>query len=283
MILGLRIDGPGPWSLDMLDVLDFIQIGDPRTPSPLGQDPLSVAAWLMAATKTVGVAPVVPATWAPFHVARALASLDLMSGGRAGWIPVPGDPEMEPAHFAEHLDVVLQLFDSWDDDALVLDKASGIFADRDRVRRIRHDGVYYTVDGPLNVPRPLQGRPILLEPAGQTTFHGDMVFGPAGALGAPGRRRLMEVAVDLAFEPAAGLALWLARTLAEGGCDGFLLQPTDPDYDIPRLCQDVIPRLRGMGVKPGAPGEGDLRARLGLARPVNRFSTRPPAPLRATA
>ena len=135
MILGLRLGGLGEGAeLAEQAGLDFVMLDDSTVPggAPIGADPLSVAAYLMTKTRRLGLAASVPDSWAPFNVARALASFDHLSGGRCGWLPWPGlGEENNPARSAEHLDVVLQLFDSWDDDALVFDKAAAVFADRD--------------------------------------------------------------------------------------------------------------------------------------------------------
>jgi len=265
-LLGLRItnlDGVGDpaW----LDAFDVVQIGDERGDNRVGEDPLSIAGWLMARTQTVGVAPVVSSDWAPFHVARALASLDLLSAGRAGWRP---RPTANAARDGEHLEVVLKLFDSWDDDALVFDKARVVFADRGRVRRIRHEGTYYTVDGPLNAPRPPQGWPVLLGDAAGADPRADVLTGDLEALAtlepASGTRRLAAWPVDLTWWPGAvPVAAEIGRVIATGQCEGVVLQPLGGG-EVAAIRDDLLPLLRPEGgARPGV----DLRARLGLARP----------------
>ena len=263
--LGLRLttlDGVGDpaW----LDAFDIVQLGDEADDHPVGDDPLSIAAWLMARTLTVGVAPVVSSDWAPFHVARALASLDLLSGGRAGWRPLP---TANPARDVEHLEVVLKLFDSWDDDALVFDKASAVFADRDRVRRIRHEGTYYTVDGPLNAPRPPQGWPVMLGDAVRPAPHADLLVGDLGVVAGrgTGALRLATWPVDLSWWPGAGpVAASITSAIAEGRCEGVMLQPAGAP-EVAAIRDQLLPLLRADGaVRTGV----DLRTRLGLARPA---------------
>jgi FMN-dependent oxidoreductase (nitrilotriacetate monooxygenase family) len=114
----------------------------------------------------------------PFNVARQFASLDHISGGRAGWNVVTswlGDTAANfsktehPAHdvryriAAEYLDVVQGLWDSWEDDAHVADKASGVFVDPEKLHRLDHKGEYFQVRGPLNIKRSRQGQPVIFQ------------------------------------------------------------------------------------------------------------------------
>jgi hypothetical protein len=266
MILGLR---PGPMGEGAVAAdaagLDFVLLGGHGDPmqTPMGEDALSVAAFLMTQTRAIGLAAAVSTDWAPFNVARALASFDRLSGGRCGWAPWPGAGGED--RFAEHLDVVMQLFDSWDDDALVLDKASGVFADRDKVRRIRHAGTYYTVDGPLNAPRPLQGRPVMFQPLDQAGPFADVGLAPLDGL-RPGPRPPLLLAEVVVNDDPAALAPRLTEAFARGDCDGFLFETSN----VAGLLGDLTPWL---GARPAV--TGDLRTRLGLPRPVNRFSGQP--------
>lgn len=130
------------------------------------------------ATKRIGLVSTVSSTfYTPFHAARMLASLDHISGGRAGWNVVTSMFDAEarnhgleqmPNHSGryaraeEFVDVVLRLWDSWSDDALRYDRA-GNYADPGLVHRVNHRGEHFRVDGPLNVPRPPQGHPVLFQ------------------------------------------------------------------------------------------------------------------------
>lgn len=280
MILGLRLGGLGEGA-DLAEQagLDFVLLDSSAVQgAPIGVDPLSVAAFLMTRTRRLGLGASVPDSWAPFNVARALASFDHLSGGRCGWLPWPGPGEAaNPDRSAEHLDVVLQLFDSWDDDALVFDRAASVFADRDKVRRIRHSGAYFTVDGPLNAPRPPQGRPVLFRrgPGGSPEADVEIValeqWKPQASGAGDAPLRLAEVVVDLGGGRAADLAERLADAF-QSGLDGFLLEPADPASDIALLTGELIPQLVARGGFAPSTAEGDFRSRLGLARPVNRFS-----------
>lgn len=248
----------------------------------VGRDALSVAAWLMATTRGAGLVAEVPVRWAPFHVARALASFDLLSGGRCGWLPSRGDIGDEQA--AEHLDVVRALFDSWDDDALVLDKATSVFADRAKVRRIAHAGAFYTVDGPLNAPRPPQGHPVLVQPLDEADARTDVALAPlarltVGMAPSPAALTFAEVEADPGQDPAVLADRWLAACEA-GLCDGLVLATADPARGAAWLAEAVIPRLRAHPRFAPSPG-GDLRTRLGLPRPGNRFTRAASTPTRA--
>lgn len=119
----------------------------------------------------------------PFHLARKYASLDHLSGGRIGWNAVTSGNPAEAANFGrlnthighderyvragEFIDVVKGLLDSWDDDAFVRDRESGLFSRPGAMHRLNHDGKYFKSAGPLNVPRPPQGYPVIYQ-AGQS-------------------------------------------------------------------------------------------------------------------
>ncbi|MEU7616778.1 LLM class flavin-dependent oxidoreductase [Micromonospora rifamycinica] len=142
-------------------------------------EPLTLLAALATVTSHVGLIATVSTSYnEPFNIARKFASLDHLSGGRAGWNIVTSAQAREawnfnlddhPAHAdryrraAEFVEVAVKLWDSWEDDALVLDPAAGIFADTDRVHEIGHTGERFRVRGPLNTPRPPQGRPLLVQ------------------------------------------------------------------------------------------------------------------------
>jgi FMN-dependent oxidoreductase (nitrilotriacetate monooxygenase family) len=115
---------------------------------------------------------------APYHVARRFASLDHISGGRAGWNLVTTSNPDAALNFGleehvehderyrrarEFFDVVTGLWDSWADDALIRDVESGIFFDPDKLHVLDHKGQYYSVRGPLNIARPVQGWPVIVQ------------------------------------------------------------------------------------------------------------------------
>ncbi|WP_454793351.1 LLM class flavin-dependent oxidoreductase [Mycolicibacterium lutetiense] len=142
-------------------------------------EPITLLTAMATITEHVGlIATATTGYIEPYTLARSFASLDHISGGRAGWNIVTSAGEDEAANFGvdgipdhagryrratEFVDVATALWDSWEDDALVLDEASGTFADTERVHRIDHDGEHFKVRGPLNTPRSVQGRPLLVQ------------------------------------------------------------------------------------------------------------------------
>jgi FMN-dependent oxidoreductase (nitrilotriacetate monooxygenase family) len=161
-------------------------------------DPMLCAMAIGQATERLGVGVTYSTTYyEPFHVARTFATLDHMTGGRAAWNVVTSLNSSEAVNFGrdlvlehdlrydraeEFLEVVRGHWRSWDDDALVADRVSGLFADPDKVRRLDHRGEWFKSRGPFTVPRSPQGEPVLIQ-AGQSgrgrTFAakwGDLVF-----------------------------------------------------------------------------------------------------------
>jgi FMN-dependent oxidoreductase (nitrilotriacetate monooxygenase family) len=146
-------------------------------------DPCTILTCMGMATKYLGLGSTYSTTYyEPFHVARVFATLDLMVGGRAAWNVVTSLNSSEAQNFgeAEHpehdlrydkadefMEVVLGHWDSWEDDALVVDKASGLFAHPEKVHRLDHKGRWFRSRGPFTVPRSPQGRPVVIQ-AGQS-------------------------------------------------------------------------------------------------------------------
>ncbi|MEU5002342.1 LLM class flavin-dependent oxidoreductase [Streptomyces sp. NPDC021622] len=142
-------------------------------------EPFTWLSAIAAVTERIGLIATASTTYTePYNLARLFASLDHLSGGRAGWnIVTTGAPQaaqnfgldVHPVHAErydrarEFLDVVTKLWDSWEDDALVADPGSGLFADTERIHPIEHVGPRLTVRGPLNTPRTPQGRPVYVQ------------------------------------------------------------------------------------------------------------------------
>jgi len=141
---------------------------------------LSIVLGLVAgATSSIGLGATYSTTYyTPFHVARTFATLDHLSGGRAAWNVVTSVNDSEAQNYGmkevlehdarydradEFLEATTGLWDTWEDDALVLDRASGTFADPDKVHELNYEGDWFSVRGPLTVPRCPQGRPVLLQ------------------------------------------------------------------------------------------------------------------------
>ncbi|HUO47635.1 MAG TPA: LLM class flavin-dependent oxidoreductase [Acidimicrobiales bacterium] len=146
---------------------------------PVKLDLSVVLGVLAGATEHIGLGATYSTTYyAPFHVARTFATLDHLTGGRAAWNVVTSvnDSEAQNYGFDQHiphdqrydradefLEATTGLWDTWEDDALILDRASGTFADPAKVHELGYDGKWFRVRGPLTVPRSPQGRPVLLQ------------------------------------------------------------------------------------------------------------------------
>jgi FMN-dependent oxidoreductase (nitrilotriacetate monooxygenase family) len=142
-------------------------------------EPITLLAALAAVTKDIGLIATASTSYSePYNLARALASIDHLSNGRMGWNVVTSAMNEEALNFgrdgniehalryeraSEFVDVAKKLWDSIEDDALPIDKVSGDFADPARLHRIDHAGKHFKVRGPLNVPRPPQGYPIIVQ------------------------------------------------------------------------------------------------------------------------
>ncbi|MET8944953.1 LLM class flavin-dependent oxidoreductase [Streptomyces sp. NPDC004542] len=176
-------DGLGPQSSHVLEP-------DERTDQVRGRlDAVLIASRVAPLTRHIGLVPTVVATHTePFHISKAIATLDYVSTGRAGLrVQVSARPD-EAAHFgrrtvpridaydspaaqelvtdlfdeaADHVEVVRRLWDSWEDDAEIRDTATGRFIDRDKLHYIDFEGRHFSVKGPSITPRPPQGQPVV--------------------------------------------------------------------------------------------------------------------------
>ncbi|MFJ5062252.1 LLM class flavin-dependent oxidoreductase [Streptomyces nigra] len=179
-------DGLGLQSSHFLDP-------DGRTDQVRGRlDAVLIASRVAPLTQHIGLVPTVVATHTePFHISKAIATLDYVSSGRAGLrVQITARPN-EAAHFgrrtlgridrydtpavhelfdeaADHVEVVRRLWDSWEDDAEVRDTATGRFIDRDKLHYIDFEGRHFSVKGPSITPRPPQGQPIVSALAHET-------------------------------------------------------------------------------------------------------------------
>ncbi|WP_144223380.1 LLM class flavin-dependent oxidoreductase [Mesorhizobium amorphae] len=142
-------------------------------------EPLTLLAALAGVTRHIGLITTASSSYSePYNVARFFASLDHISKGRASWNVVTSAMEEEAKNFGrdgnidhalryeragEYLDIVKALWDSWEDEALLIDKETGCFADPAKVHAINHKGPHFRVRGPLNVSRPPQGHPLIVQ------------------------------------------------------------------------------------------------------------------------
>lgn len=142
-------------------------------------EPFTLLSALSQATERIGLVATASTTFdAPYHIARRFASLDHISGGRAGWNIVTTSNPDAALNFGmdEHMehderyrrarefyDVVTGLWDSFADDAFIRDVESGIFFDPEKMHVLNHKGKYLSVRGPLNIARPIQGWPVIVQ------------------------------------------------------------------------------------------------------------------------
>ncbi|MCH9673363.1 MAG: NtaA/DmoA family FMN-dependent monooxygenase [Gammaproteobacteria bacterium] len=160
-------------------------------------DPIPLLSYMAAVTKRIGVASTFSVSHShPFYAARLWATLDHLTNGRAGWNVVTSLNDNQAANYGEErqdaesrydrahefLEVCQALWNSWDEDAVVMDRENGIFADPDKVHRIEWEGEFFKSRGPLNVTRSPQNGPAILQagtsPKGQmfAAKYADAIF-----------------------------------------------------------------------------------------------------------
>ena len=164
---------------DHLAVLNMPMEALKRSATPTSFEPFTLLPALAEATEHIGLVATGSTTYdEPYHVARRFASLDHISGGRAGWnIVTTSNPDTSLnfgleealehsdryARAREFYDVVTGLWDSWADDAFLQDQESGIYFDPEKLHVLDHKGKYFSVRGPLNIARPIQGWPLIVQ------------------------------------------------------------------------------------------------------------------------
>lgn len=290
MRVALEIDGAGGVGLDAALAAEaagfaFVTIDDSPLPGGAPRVEAGVrAAYLARRTSRIGLAPTLHVTVTePFHLATQLASLDHASLGRAAWVvgaensaaalatigatPLSGDDLRREV--ADVVDVARALWDSWEDDAVVRDRATGRFLDPDRVHHVNFTGARFSVTGPLITPRPPQGQVVVV---GADT-HGisdrlDVALVAASTVDevAERARRARADGAPLVFADVRVDTDRLRPLLDRltGIVDGVRLHPADPVTDLPRII-DALPTT----LPPVGP---TLRDTLGLPRPANQFA-----------
>ncbi|WP_371688512.1 LLM class flavin-dependent oxidoreductase [Methylorubrum sp. Q1] len=189
---------------DHLAVMNMPMEALKRSATVTSFDPLTLLPALAMVTERIGLIATASTTYnEPYHVARKFASLDHISKGRAGWnLVTSGNPD-EALNFGRdaHLDhatryarareffeVVTGLWDSWADDAFIRDVEQGLFFDPEKLRTLNHQGEFLKVKGPLNVARPVQGWPVIVQAGASEAGRqiaaetAEMVFGSASSL-----------------------------------------------------------------------------------------------------
>jgi alkanesulfonate monooxygenase SsuD/methylene tetrahydromethanopterin reductase-like flavin-dependent oxidoreductase (luciferase family) len=305
-------------------LLDFVTFDDALTPQRRRRpeieprwlagrpDAVLIASRVAPATSHIGLIPVATVTHTePFHISKAIATLDFVSHGRAGWqVRVSGT-----AHEAElfgrrdvtgvdlfdeasdAVEVVRRLWDSWEDDAVIRDVATGRFVDRDKLHYIDFAGKYFSVKGPSITPRSPQGQPVVAALAHTLPIYefasrsADLVFitpQDDDSL----RTILPEVAglkvyadlyvtfggvIDprsdaLVFDGTPTELVELLLRWQQLGVEGVRLRPAVNASDLPVIVNDVVPRLQQAGRFRTAYTDGEtLRGRLGLPIAENRY------------
>ncbi|BAY21447.1 xenobiotic compound monooxygenase, DszA family, A subunit [Calothrix sp. NIES-2100] len=230
---------------DMIFLADGVAVRDrnnnPEVLSLNGKlvhfEPLTLLSALSAVTENIGLVATASTTYnEPFHIARKFASLDYLSGGRAGWNVVTSGTEAEAKNFnreqhvehalryeraQEFVEVVTKLWDSWEDDAFLRDKDSGIYFEPDKLHVPNHKGKHFSVRGPLT---PQQ------------------------------------------------IADQLEEWFLNDGADGFNIMPPYLPDGLKEFVDLVIPELQRRGLFRTEYEGQTLRENLGLPRPVNQFS-----------
>jgi FMN-dependent oxidoreductase (nitrilotriacetate monooxygenase family) len=164
---------------DHLAVLNMPMAALKRSATVTSFDPLTLLPALAVVTEHLGLIATASTTFEqPYHVARKFASLDHLSGGRAGWNIVTTSNPDAALNFGleehvehderyrrarEFFDVVTGLWDSWADDAFIRDVESGVYFDPERLHVLNHKGEFLSVRGPLNIARPIQGWPVIVQ------------------------------------------------------------------------------------------------------------------------
>jgi alkanesulfonate monooxygenase SsuD/methylene tetrahydromethanopterin reductase-like flavin-dependent oxidoreductase (luciferase family) len=282
-------------------------------------DAVNRASFVAATTSTIGLVPVVETTYAePFHTSSQLATLDYSARGRGGWIAARlADPAAASAwgrpvltqrvdldrEQRDSITVVRSLWDSWEDDAVIRDYASGRFLDRDKLHYVDFDGQSFTVKGPAIVPRPPQGQLVVFGTESDRE-QVDVVLvaetdrdAAVDAANDSGGLTFVEIGVTLDtgqasaadrlaalnehdpkpessrleyIGPATGFVELLTELAAH--TDGVRLFPTVIDEDLPLLARYVLPALFKSGVAHRPVPGSSLRGNLGLARSANRYA-----------
>lgn len=322
--------------LDFLTIDDTLDVQPGRRPeiSPrrlAGRaDAVLMAARIAPVTKHIGLVPVATVTHTePFHVSKAIATLDYISHGRAGWQARVSATAHEAALFgrrpgrngdelfdeaADAVEVVRRLWDSWEDNAVIRDVATGRYIDRDKLHYIDFAGKYFSVKGPSITPRPPQGQPVVVALAHTSRIYefaaasadivlvtprdDDSLRAILADVGEAQRAagRVLKVYADLVvalaedpLTPGADISsdahVFVGSTsdLAEillawhgAGIDGVRLRPAVHAIDLPAIVDDLVPRLQRAGKFRTGYRDGEtLRERLGLASAPNRYATAP--------
>lgn len=165
---------------DLAFIADGLYINEKSIPHFLNRfEPITILSALASVSTHIGLVGTLSTSYSePFTVARQFGSLDVISGGRAGWNVVTSPLEGSALNYGkkehpdhakryriatEYLEVTRGLWDSWEDDAFVRDKEAGVFFDPAKMHALDHEGEFFSVKGPLNIARSKQGRPVIFQ------------------------------------------------------------------------------------------------------------------------
>lgn len=317
-------------------LLDFLTIDDTLSPQPgrkaaisprrlAGRaDAVLTAARIAPATRHIGLIPVATVTHTePFHISKAIATLDFLSHGRAGWQPRISASEHEAALFGRRdmvtsdalfdeatdaVEVVRRLWDSWEDDAIIRDVATGRYVDRDKLHYIDFVGKHFAIRGPSITPRPPQGQPVVAALAHQPRVYefsaasADLVFitphddeslaairNEVHEAGGDDLLVFVDLVVSLSANPLApGVAMSSDALVFAGsvieladlvmgwhdtGIAGVRLRPAVNATDLPVIVDELVPLLQQAKRFRTEYRDGEtLRERLALGAAPNRYT-----------
>ncbi|MDO7908008.1 LLM class flavin-dependent oxidoreductase [Paenibacillus sp. JX-17] len=166
--------------LDLVFIADGLYINEKSIPHFLNRfEPITILSALASVSRNIGLVGTLSTSYSePFTVARQFGSLDMISGGRAGWNVVTSPLEGSALNYSkkehpehdqryriatEYLEVTRGLWDSWEDDAFVRNKETGQFFDPEKMHTLNHHGEFFSVQGPLNIARSKQGQPVIFQ------------------------------------------------------------------------------------------------------------------------
>lgn len=207
--------------LDLIFIADGLYITEKSIPHFLNRfEPITLLSALAAVSTNIGLVGTLSTSYSePFTVARQFGSLDVISGGRAGWNVVTSPLEGSALNYGkkehpdhdkryriatEFLEVTHGLWDSWEDDAFVRNKETGVFFDRDKMHELNHQGEFFSVKGPLNIARSKQGGPVIFQ-AGASEVGKNYAAKEADAIfsGAESLEEALQFAQDVKARAAA--------------------------------------------------------------------------------
>ena len=311
-------------------LLDFVTFDDGLTPQRRRRpeieprwlagrpDAVLIASRVAPVTRHIGLVPVATVTHTePFHISKAIATLDFVSHGRAGWQVRISSTAHEAALFGRRdvagvdlfdeaddaVEVVRRLWDSWEDDAVIRDIASGRFLDRDKLHYIDFAGKYFSVKGPSITPRSPQGQPVVTALAHQVPVYEfasrsvDLVFitpkddesvrtilGEVAQAGGTDLKVYADLFVTfsgtvdsrsdaLVFDGSPTELLDLLLRWQQLGVDGVRLRPAVNAVDLPVIVDEVVPLLqKAERFRTVYRDSETLRERLGLPVADNRYA-----------